>query len=273
MQKSKRSSAPVGSKSPPVRAGSQRLGFFETSGLHKQGKIDGHRALPKKDESGAWVSPMLRRESDLYQEQGAKLWRDQQDNYESDHREIKRLCLEIDRLWAALSDQRDNAPSEADLFARKDGEDNFTDHLVKLRRSREHESRNKAYYEKLRQNESDLENCYRRLAEHLTVIRTAEEETRMACEWAYTRAEQRITVYLQGVHQSHPKFMEIPDTLEIPHELKAETLYHSQHQQTNTDVARLLARQHQKSGGDSAADTNRMEEKHVTKKTSKQVSR
>jgi DNA repair exonuclease SbcCD ATPase subunit len=214
-------------KPPPTSAAPEQLSATETRKLDKLGQRDGHHALPKQDETGSWISPLLQDEVNAYDAFCVFAWGELQEKHEQTHREISRLCQEIHRTEERLTAQRKAAPLPPDLSARLHGEENLSEQIIRNRRQREYEQQNAGYFSKLHQTETALDQARRQLSELHSAVQSAEKTTSMLCERAAGQATKRIIVYWQGALRTHPMYAAIPPVPEVVMQSNAEADYYN----------------------------------------------
>jgi len=225
---------------PPTRqkqmlkhARPKQLSPLEAAQLRNLGKKDGLRSLPRRDESGAWLSPLLRREADALSEFCAFAWGSLHHELESDHREIK-------RVEEQLNIRRKNAPP-LNLSLRFRGEEHLAEATIRNRRQREYERRNSSYLSEIGRLESALDGWYQKLAKHQTTVLAAEQMTRMVCKRVHSHTQQRCDAYFEGALQTHPQSDILPPAPDLlPDSDAAEELYLSQHETTAIAAGKML---------------------------------
>ena len=237
-------------------AKSRRLSVLEAAQMRSLGRKDGSRSLPRIDESGIWLSPLLRRETDAYSEFCAFAWGSLQTKLEFSHKEIERLCRDIDRLEAHLNLRRKNMPP-LDLSVRLRGEEGLANHITRTRRQKEYERRHGEYLNELRRAEDALSENYQQLAEHQSIVQSAEQMTRMVCERVYGNTKQRCDAYWDGALSTHLQADSLPPAPNILPESDAESVYLSQHETTEIAAGKMLAHNNRVAFG----NRNRSEER------------
>lgn len=229
-----------------TRKKARQLGVFETFRMVRHGRKDGRIGLPKSDEQGAWMSPLLHREADAYQEFHTAAWARTDIELADEHVEAETLYREIRRNENRLERLLQNAPEELtdrELSARRSGEEDLEESVVRARRKREYDRKNAAYYQKIQGLEDRLEQAYTRLLELKAHIMQVENATRLTTEKVRNHARLRMDAYWQGAYKTHGNAAELPPEPPLVCEASTgEDLYTAGHEVREAELARVRER-------------------------------
>jgi len=224
------------------------LGYIENRKMRRLGKRDGKRNLPKQNIDGTWISPVLQAELDANRKFVAHVWRISQRDLASDHREVERLCVEIERQEARLTElrkQKPADPSDAELSARKAGESHLPAEIVRVRRQTDFKKRNAEVLGQIKQHEAQIVADKEKLDAKRCEIKEAENSARLVTGWILHHAALRADSYWNGILQSNKEADKLPVVPALFTDLDTDDLYTIQHQSTQDNVIQIIKRYQQ----------------------------
>ena len=225
-----------------MRGKTDRLGFFETIHMKRLGRSDGKIGLPRPSENGEWTSTRKDLEVDAYQEKTGKIWGELQlclnENYSRREILLDRL-LQLQAEIIKLQNMADALPQKA----RKPGEEDLPDDLVRTRREREAGKANAPKHAKLATLRREYEETLGELIElHRSILET-DHAARHASDRIKSHTIRRIGVYWNSALRVHPQGVGMPSCPEPLPPARGEAVYKENHQLQNDKIERLLTLQ------------------------------
>jgi len=205
-----------------------QLSPIESFILTQKGKRDGKIGLPRKEENGSWSSPQYNKEARAYYELTAKKWAQTEDENAKLHKEITTLERNISnkqKQLAELENQRPKAPNLAFAYPSEEGIDPV---ILQNRRQSEHARAHAQYYSKCQELRTYIEQAQDKVSEYKATIAESENITRLICERAKHRTEQRISAYWYGLLCTNKNTSVPVNPIKIE-ESTAEQVYFSHH--------------------------------------------
>jgi hypothetical protein len=205
-----------------------QLSPIEAFLLTLKGKRDGKIGLPRKDETGGWSSPQCSKEAKAYYEFTAKRWMQTEDENAKLHREIAAMERNISNKQKQLDQLKSQAPSAPDLSFTYLSEAEIDPAILQNRRQREHARANGRYFAKCNELRNYIEQAQDKISDCKATVAESENITRLICERAKHRTEQRISAYRYGLLCTNANTSVPVNPLKIA-ESNAEQVYFTHH--------------------------------------------
>ena len=192
----------------------KQLGFFEAKVMEFRGKRDGKKSIVKLDAQGEFRSPRTSQEQDALLEHESKLWGTTEINVTSLQAEADNVIRLLKKKSARLEE----------LSERTDAKTEFERSMKELT------------IERL---QDDIFQKNLRLAYLRSQIYQLECTTRLICQKAKNRVEQRLDAYWNGVlkKSSNPDIPPVPTSMRTGF---AEEIYMLQHKAMNDAIDLFL---------------------------------
>ena len=207
------------------------LGLLETIHMNYLGKKDGKQGIPKENDEGEWISSVMNKEKNEYEEYCGKIWGMISEVLEEKYKKCAVLDNEISLLGKKLDAARAANKNAAPLtnFARKRGEEDLADSQIIARGKREEEKRMSALRAKVERLEDELSSKYMELAELQHYAEELTKLARMICERVMSHINQRLDIYWRAVLKFHAERDGMPMVVrELSITPRGETKYLSQ---------------------------------------------
>jgi hypothetical protein len=205
-----------------------QLSPFETFLMALKGKRDGKIGLPRQDENSNWYSPQCSKEAGAYYAFTAKKWARAENKNAALHREIATLERNANNKQHQLDRLAAECPPAPEINFACPGEEGVNPEILRKRRQSEHQAAYRKYFAKCDELRSYIEQALDKISEHRARTAEVENITRLICERAKHRSEQRISAYWHGLLCTNAN-MEIPVSPAKIKDSDAERIYFSHH--------------------------------------------
>ena len=218
------------------------LHFFEIIYIFLMGLKDGRHGVPKINENKAWISSLMNKEKNEFEEYCDKKWGYLQIILGEDHKKCDVLMKEIPLLGKKLESAREKEKRfEPISIVRKRGEEELSDNQVLARRKREEAKKLAINHAEVARLEEELSNKYHELAEiHHHIVETT-NMVRMICE-RVKHTNQLLDVYWRAVLRVHPEKDVMPMVVAELSKPQAEETYLMQHKGYEDAVEYVLSK-------------------------------
>lgn len=210
------------------------VGFIEKIGLKIAGFIDGKRGLPRKEETGEWISPHLIREIHAYDEFTSKMFGSLQIEQETSYAHLGELMDSIVNTRMLLAEAEEDLDKAFDEekntdISRKYGESKLTDEQVVARRTNEKSKRLAPFQARVCSLQEKLTSETVEFSELRNLIIEEINSTRMICKRVEEHIHQRIAVYYNSALRKHPDNNRMPAAPCVDIVSNAEIVYLNPH--------------------------------------------
>jgi hypothetical protein len=205
-----------------------QLSPIEALILAWKGRRDGKIGLPRQDERGGWHSPQHSKEAKAYYEFTAKEWAQTEAKNSELHRETAAMERNARNKQAQLGALLAQSPAGPNLSFAYQGEAGIDPAILRSRRQSEHSRANGKYFSKCEELRAYIEQAQDKISENAAAIAESENITRLICERAKQRTEQRISAYWHGLLCANTD-KSVPASPQKIEESGAERLYFSRH--------------------------------------------
>ena len=217
--------------------------LWEVIYMYWYGIIDGRNGIPKENQEGLWVSSIINKEKNRYEEYCTKMW----GSKEIELREIFERCevlkkeipLMVRRLECAREQEKKSEPV---LIERKHGEEELSDNQVAARRKREEAKRKKLNHAEVAKLESELLEEYNELLETYNYSIEIANGIRFICSRVLKHSNQRLDIYWRAVLKVHPENERMPMVVFELGKPQAEEMYLEKHKGISEEVLYVLSK-------------------------------
>jgi len=219
------------------------LYIYEIIHMFLLGIVDGKKGVPKENEEGIWVSSIINKQKNEYEEYCDKKWGYIQIELKDFHEHCDILMKEIPLIGNKLEIAREQEKKyEPAVFERKRGEENLSDNQIIARRKREETKRKTKNHAEVAKLEEELSSkYYELLKEHNHIVETT-NGVRMICERVMKHTNQRLDVYWRAVLRVHPDKEHMPMVVTELKESQAEKTYFLHHKGYEEAVSMVLSK-------------------------------
>ena len=191
------------------------LGLFEAIHMNFLGKRDGKTGMPKVNGDNEWVSCVMNKEKNAYEEYCSGKWGRISEALKDTYKKCGVLKKEILLLGEKLEIARENEKNTVPVttVSRKRGEENLSDSQVAARRKREEARRMSAIHAEVARLENELSEKYLELADLQHYAEEITKVVRMLCERVMMHTNQRLDIYWRAVLRVHPERAKMPMTV------------------------------------------------------------
>lgn len=193
------------------------LGFIERWTMKYAGWVDGRKGLLRCDAAGVWQSSVLKQEMDSYEEFCAEQMGVLKLEEEDEFKKMNILFDEVVPLRKKLSDAKAQLKSaseeRADLFLRKEGEENLTEVQVTSRRNRERDEQLRPLREAVVKYDKELSDTIDAIFSSLSQVRESFDSTVKITNRILQHSQRRIDVYWRSAMYHIPDLPALPTVM------------------------------------------------------------
>lgn len=221
----------------------KNIGLIERHFLRKEGESDGAIGLPKQNKDGLWVSPLIEREMNAFQESSDKLYGHLQISTKELYVEANMLTDAIKKSMAdiySIDKEIKNTSSEFDMKKKNKGEENLSNEQIASRRSRELNGMLAGMRNKREQLLDQTEKSYYRLLELKSKIMVLNDVTKFMNEKVKDHTLQRIDLYWNAAYRYYLDQESMPPVPQITLSSNAENVYYERHKNIDEKSMRII---------------------------------
>ncbi len=202
----------------------------ETVRMFWLGTRDGKNGIPRENEEKVWMSAIINKQKNEYEEYCDQKWGYLQIELNDCHERcdvlMKEICLIGSKLEAAREKEKKYEPV---LIEKRRGEEGLSDNQILARRRREEARKKAKNHQEVANLEDELSTKYHDLAQEHNHIVESTNSVRMICERVMNHTNQRLDIYWRAVLKVHPEKERMPMVVTELKEPQAETTYRMQH--------------------------------------------
>lgn len=224
-----------------VKGRTKGLFVFEIIYMFLLGIMDGRNGVPKETAEGTWMSSIMNKQKNEYEEYCDEKWGSLQIDLCDLHERCDVLMKEIPLIANKLEIAREQEKKYVPLLTvKKRGEEALSDNQVKARREREEARRKLKNHEEVARLENELLAKYIELSETHNHIVEETNGIRLICERVMKHVNQRLDIYWRAVLRVHPDKDHMPMVVTELGEPLAEKTYLLHHKGYEEAVGLVL---------------------------------